>query len=315
MVPMKRRIILFLFLCVVTAASGIEAPAGTDFETQVLTVWGLAGTPWEETTSPEEERSRAWMDALHHGYEQALNVPIMEGVTVKSALPGSPVLKERLGHLLLNCRKTFYSPDISGLVRCKIDVPFSGAHSLRSALFLAALRPARVDPFQMVEKGNATPEAKLPLDAAELPWKRLVIDARRLPFEPSLFPRFFAPDGTLLFQEARIPGPKRFSRPAVRFARSMGAAELNLSPSEVLYLTATTSPPGTRDLRITGSYADIFHRFCRRLEQEPEKSGEILIVFSDRKLIGGRLPVQEAKEEKGGPGKSAPSPLPPGPKK
>ncbi|MBR4329934.1 MAG: hypothetical protein IKP71_08765, partial [Candidatus Riflebacteria bacterium] len=43
------------------------------FLNQKLEVFGLGGTPWEEG-SYETERGRAWMDAMHHAYEQILSL-------------------------------------------------------------------------------------------------------------------------------------------------------------------------------------------------------------------------------------------------
>jgi len=93
---------------------------------QKLEVFGLAGTPWESETSYDEERSRAWMDALHHAYERILALPLMEGKQVAHVLQENAALKERLGLVLMSAPKTFFQPDISGMVRCRVDVPLTG---------------------------------------------------------------------------------------------------------------------------------------------------------------------------------------------
>ncbi|OIP22149.1 hypothetical protein AUK22_10840 [bacterium CG2_30_54_10] len=170
----NRRLIcaVFLFWCGVSGTvSGIApgiAPGRigqdlsrpvVDFEKQVLVVWGLGGTPWEESSSYEEEKARAWMNALHQGYEAILGIPLMEGLSVRNALQMNSALKERLGMVLLSAPKKFFEPDLTGLLRCKLEIPFNGAVSLRSALYLAALRPQPMEPLPLLASWASLPSA------------------------------------------------------------------------------------------------------------------------------------------------------------
>jgi len=296
-----RNISIAVFLAFLLVSGNLfSAPASVtvDFVQQKITVWGIAGCPWEAEISPEEERSRAWMDALHHGYEEILEVPIMEGISVGSAIHSNPALKERLGQVLLAAPKTFYQTDESGLMRCRLEIPFCGPMSLRSAFYLAALRPGYIDPAGFGASGTfMASETQHSLDVASHPgYLRIVIDLRKSPFEPSLFPRFFSEDGFFLFQEAKVPGPKRFSRPLVRFSKDIRAAEEGLKPEEVMYAAGYSSPLFRRDVKIAAPDADIFFRFCRQLAENPEKRGEILIIYGDILFPGGLLPKAQAKE-------------------
>lgn len=403
----------------------VPAPAASsavDFDRQLVSVWGLAGMPWETETSYEEEKARAWMHALHQGYEAMLDIPLMEGLVVRQALQMNPALKERLGMVLLSAPKTFFEPDLTGLLRCRLEVPFSGPVSLRSALYLAALRPQPMEPHSLLAswavpatspipvagpaplasrfqaspaegdpagpdtapltaaasrpgtlrhlyreadsaattpdtrrtdqddrdrdrdagaaaRGTSEPtsaayrdrvtmtggtasagadpaateppadqEGALPADlrtarTGSLPLpdrpagpavRRLVLDLRRTAFEPSLFPRFFAEDGRLLFQEAQIPGPERFSRPAIRFTRDIGAAEKGLGSTEVMYIAAFLPPLSHRDVKIAAAETSTFLAFCRHLAANPLGGREILIVHGDSTFAGGLLPKASA---------------------
>ena len=336
-----RRILTAVILCLVSLPAILSASPASfsfDFSRQTLSAWGLAGIPWEDTLSFEEERSRAWMDALHHGYEAVLETPLMEGVTVRNALQANPALKERLGQLLLSSAKTFFKVDETGLVRCRIDIPFSGPMSLRSAFYLAALRPVQVEPAgfgasgtflaTLSPKDGSVPGGAKPANRPDgdalaslaekpgdsdserneitgLPGKylRLVLDLRRSTFEPSLFPRFFSEDGHFLFQESRIPGPKRFSRPIVRFTQNLSETEDGLQSSEVMYVSAYAPVVSRRDIKIAAPDSEIFYRFCKRLELEPESRGEILIVYGDVLFPGGLLPKVASKEKEKAPKK------------
>ncbi|NLI79187.1 MAG: hypothetical protein GX442_22430 [Candidatus Riflebacteria bacterium] len=385
----------------------VPAPAASsavDFDRQLVTVWGLAGMPWETETSYEEEKARAWMHALHQGYEAVLDIPLMEGLVVRQALPMNPALKERLGMVLLSAPKTFFEPDLTGLLRCRLEVPFSGPLSLRSALYLAALRPQPMEPQSLLASwavpatspvavtgpaplasrfptpapagdqagsdaapptaaatrsgtirhlyreadaaatgpasletapgtgqgtdraasepvaGREAPPAatrtartgSLPLpDQPDGPAvRRLVLDLRRTAFEPSLFPRFFAEDGHLLFQEAQIPGPERFSRPAIRFTRDIGAAEEGLASTEVMYIAAFLPPLAHRDVKIAAAEATAFLAFCRHLAANPLGGREILIIYGDSPFAGGLLPKASAaaKDKPARPGKTGAKP-------
>lgn len=271
-----------------------------DFETQKVNAWGFGGSPWEKTISLEEERSRAWMDALHHGYLQILDLPLLEGVTVKNALYANPALKERLGQLLLDCPKTFYQPDESGITRCLVEIPFCGGMSLRSAFYLAALRPNLIEPFH--HTASSTVNASAPASLAQViasagEYRRLVIDLRKSNFEPSLFPRFFDEDGKLIFQEAKIPGPQRFSRPVVKFSKNIGDAEAGLEQSQTMYVAAMVPPLSKCDIRILSPDSDIFARVCRKLATSPEKDGEILVIYGNNLYPGGFLPKLQSKDK------------------
>jgi len=221
------------------------------FLQQKLEVFGLAGTPWESETSYEEERSRAWMDALHHAYEQILELPLMEGKQVAHVLQANAALKERLGLVLLSAPKTFFQPDIAGMVRCRVDVPLTGKLSLRSALYLAALRPQPQQPSSFLASWTAgvKVDEKMPVPK----FSRVVIDVRRFVFEPSLFPRFFDPAGMLVFQEAMIPQAERFSRPAVRFMTDIRAARAGLSEDEVYTVAAHIAELSCRDITVAAA--------------------------------------------------------------
>ena len=281
--------------CLVWAEPSIKPEV---FVEQKLKIYGLGGMPWEETTALEEERSRAWMDALHHAYEDVLNLPLMEGKTVRHVFQTNSALRERLGMVLLSAPKTFYEADTTGLVRCRVEVPFNGKLSLRSALYLAALRPNSMKPVSFLASWSA--EIKLK-DKDSLPeFKRVVVDMRDTGFEPSLFPRFFEETGSLLFQEAMIPSPVRFSRPAVRFSTDIKDAYKDLKESEVMMLDGKLAELSTRDISVPSPEANIFNRFCKRLMNQPDEKREILVVFSITPHEVGKLSrkKEEVKDNK-----------------
>ena len=182
--------LLLLILCLFQAQILLAEKTANHkvFLDQKLEVFGLGGTPWEEG-SYESERGRAWMDAMHHAYEQILSLTIMDGKEVKHVLHTNKALKERLGMILMSAPKTFYQKDVSGLVRCKLEIPISGKLSLRSAFYLAALRPQPMQPTGFLASWSSI----ISVDETQepSPYKRIVIDARKFDFIPALFPRFF----------------------------------------------------------------------------------------------------------------------------
>ena len=263
---------------------------------QKLEVFGLAGTPWESEASYDEERSRAWMDALHHAYERILALPLMEGKQVAHVLQENAALKERLGLVLMSAPKTFFQPDISGMVRCRVDVPLTGKISLRSALYLAALRPQSMQPTSFLASWTTGVKVDDKMPAPK--FNRVVIDARGFYFEPSLFPRFFDASGMLIFQEAMIPQSERFSRPAVRFATDIKVARAGLAEDETFTLAAHINELYSRDIVVEQSDLEVFARFCLDMVQTPLRQREIVIVFDpDRLRKTGRLKKSEQKAE------------------
>ncbi len=288
-----------LFLTNVEPGRAQISSATIDFQRQVVTAWGLAGAPWEKSPSLEEERSRAWMDAMHHAYEAVLALPLMEGATVRGSVVQNPILRERLGQLLLALPQTFYEPDVTGLYRCRIEVPFAGRDSLRTALYLAALRPSRIEPkgltgSEAASIKSAADEVREATGTAPL---RLVLDLRRTVFAPSLFPRFFAEDGRLLFQEAMIPAAARFSRPVVRYTPAVEDAASGVGNDRVRYVEAQVTPLGRCDVQVCKADEEMFRRFCRGLIEEPLHEREILIVYGNRLLPAGVLPKADRKEK------------------
>jgi len=286
-------------------AQAVELPPvatmTADFDRQVVTVWGLAGLPWEASTSYEEEKSRAWMDAMHHAYAAVLDIPLMEGLTVRSALSANTALKERLGQVLLETDPVFFDPDVTGLVRCRMELPFAGKMSLRSALYLAALRPRPQEPKAFLASwtsiASATEIAAETASAAGDALRRIIIDLRQTGFEPSLFPRFFSETGELLFQEAQIPGPERFSRPMVRYTERIEDAAHGFDETQLAYVEAALAPLARRDIRIMHHEAGIFLAFSKRLVEEPLGGRDIMIVHGRRPAPAGLLPKPGKKEK------------------
>ncbi|HOY69145.1 MAG TPA: hypothetical protein PLP29_19905 [Candidatus Ozemobacteraceae bacterium] len=282
----------------------VVASVTVDFERQMLTCWGLAGQPWQETTSYEEEKARAWMDAMHHAYAAVLDVPLMEGLTVRSAIAANDALKERLGQVLMETDPVFYDPDVTGLVRCRMELPFAGKMSLRSALYLAALRPRPQEPKAFLASwtivASATLQAAETASGSVEAARRVIIDLRRTGFEPSLFPRFFSETGELLFQEAQIPGPERFSRPVVRFTEKIEEAAHGFEAGQVIYVEAMLAPLSRRDVRIMHAEVPAFLAFGRLLTGEPLGGRDIVIVHGSRPAPSGVLPKTGKKDKDGG---------------
>jgi hypothetical protein len=308
-----------------------QAPAnlptkGIDFQRQMVTVWGLGGTPWDSQPVLDEERLRAWMDALHHAYETILDLPLMEGLTVRQTIGANSAMKERLGLMLRSLEPLFYQRDATGLIRCRLDVPFTGGISLRSALYLAALRPSPSQPenflaswatppfptpdgaagsFGKEDPGMETPEGKQTSDASapKPALKRIVFDLRRTLFRPSLFPRLFADTGQLVFQETMIPSPERFSRPVFRFTTDIAGAFQDLAAGEVLVAEGRIEPLGRHDITLGAADAPAVISFCQQLRDRPMARGEILIVYRDREdPRHGLFPKADSpKSDKGAP--------------
>lgn len=300
-------ILLALCFLWVAEAGALDLPAAAsvtvDFGRQVVTAWGLAGQPWEGVTSQEEEKARAWMDAMHHAYAAVLDVPLMEGLTVRSAISGNTALKERLGQVLLETDPVFYDPDMTGLVRCRMELPFAGKMSLRTALYLAALRPRPQEPKAFLASWTSIASAtELAADTASATGealRRVIIDLRRTVFEPSLFPRFFSETGELLFQEGLVPGPDRFSRPVVRFTENVEEAAQGFNDGQVAYIEAMLAPTARRDVRVHQQEAGLFLAFSRMLTEDPLGARDIMIVHGNRPAPSGLMP-KAGKKEKGG---------------
>ena len=301
---------MLLALCFlwVAEAGAVDLPAvatvTVDFGRQIVTTWGIAGQPWEPTTSQEEEKARAWMDAMHHAYAAILDVPLMEGLTVRSAIAGNAALKERLGQVLLETDPVFYDPDMTGLVRCRMELPFAGKMSLRTALYLAALRPRPQEPKAFLASWTSIASAtEIAADPASAPGdllRRVIIDLRRTIFEPSLFPRFFSETGELLFQEGLVPGPDRFSRPVVSFTENVEEAAQGFDDGQVAYIEATLAPTARRDVRVHQQEAGLFLAFSRMLIEDPLGARDIMIVHGNRPAPYGLLPKAGKKDKDGG---------------
>ncbi len=264
------------------------------FLNQKLEVFGLGGIPWEDS-SYEAERGRAWMDAMHHAYEQILSLTIMDGKKVQHILQTNKALKERIGMILMSAPKTFYQKDVSGLVRCKLEIPISGKLSLRSAFYLAALRPQPMQPTGFLASWSKDISVDEELEPS--PYKRVIIDARKYDYIPALFPRFFDENGFLLFQEAMIPQAERFSRPVVMFSTNMIDARANLEEKETLTLSTTMHELHKSDIIVKKADLKEFKQFCNDILRTPLKQREIMIVYNPEKKINiGVLKKQEAKE-------------------
>jgi len=293
---------------------GQVATPPIDFNRQLVTAWGLAGQPWEAASSYEEEKSRAWMDALHHAYESLLSTPFMEGLEIRQVLRQYPTLRSGLGRVLLSTTPRFFEEDVSKLIRCRVEIPFTGPDGLRAALFLAALRPITLEPraFVATEPVEASLTARLNLGpvssrgllasgseremAAVGPVVRVVIDLRATFFQPSLFPRFYDDEGHFLYQEGRIPGPERFSRPVVRFSEEIADAENDLKAEQVTYLSGRLPLTSMRDVVLRHPDQEFFRRFCRRLELDPLWKGEILVIHGRRIMPSGVLAKSSGRE-------------------
>ena len=266
------------------------------FLDQKLEVFGLGGVPWEEESAYESERGRAWMDAMHHAYEQILSLCVMDGKEVRHILHTNKALKERLGMIIMAAPKTFYQKDVSGLVRCKLEIPISGKLSLRSAFYLAALRPQPMQPTGFLASWSAN--VGVVDESLEVsPYKRVVIDLRKYDFIPSLFPRFFDERGALLFQEAMMPQAERFSRPVVCFCTNMVAAREKLEEKEVLTLSSTMHELHKSDVIVKSDDLKEFKKFCNDIIRTPLKQREIMILYNPEKKISiGKIKKQETTE-------------------
>lgn len=292
-------LVLAFFLSDPHACGAQISSASADFQRQVVVAWGVAGAPWEKQPSFEEERSRAWMDAMHHAYEAILSLPLMEEATVRGAMIQIPTLRERVGRLLLQSPKFFFEPDTTGLLRCRVEVPFAGRDSLRTALYLAALRPGGPEPKGFLASVSVVAKSEEPLadEATGTAPVRAVLDLRRTVFEPSLFPRFFSEDGRLLFQEAQIPSTERFSRPVVRFTSLIEEAAAGVAADGVFYVEAHVPTLARRDVQVRKADEILFHRFCRDLTENPLSQREILIVYGTTMLPAGVLPKAKDKTD------------------
>ena len=290
----KLALIICLFsACSLRADTFIEPEV---FIGQKLEVFGLAGIPWESEYSHGEERSRAWMDALHHAYEKVLSLPLMEGKLVRHVMQTNAALKERLGLVLMSAPKFFQQADASGLIRCRVELPLTGKLSVRSALYLAAMRPQPLQPLSFL----ASWSVGLNIDekAPAPPFKRVIVDLRSFTYEPSLFPRFFDPSGMLIFQESMVPSGERFSRPAVRYESDIRLARAGLKDEETMTISAHISKLALRDISIEHTDVDVFARFCRELIRNPLQDREIVVVFNPQVLRArGRLAKAEPKAE------------------
>lgn len=279
----------------VSAALAHETNANI-FLNQKLEVYGIAGSPWEETTSYEEERSRAYLDALNHAYEAIIKLPLMDSKDIKDVMLGNRAFKERLCQLLFNSPKTFYQTDSSGINRCRIVISLTGGNSLRSAFYLAAMRPKPMQPTSFLASWSAG--IAIDENAEPSKYKRIVIDARKNYFEPSLFPRFFDKSGMLIFQEAMIPESERFSRPAIRFVTTIEEARKDLDNSEVFTAGSLIDELHPRDVVIIPEDVKEFAVFCRDIAKYPSKAREIVIVFDpDNKFNYGNLEKSEKKDK------------------
>lgn len=290
--------ILFFLLCVFCSQSlyADNVINHKIFLEQKLEVFGLGGTPWEEESSYEAERGRAWMDAMHHAYEEILSLTVMDGKEVRHILHTNKALKERLGMIIMAAPKTFYQKDVSGLVRCKLEIPISGKLSLRSAFYLASLRPQPMQPTGFLASWSANVGV---IDESQEPslYKRVVIDARKYDFIPALFPRFFDERGALLFQESMIPQAERFSRPVVLFCTDMITAREKLDEKEVLTLSSGMHELHKSDIIVKNEDLKEFKRFCNDIMRTPLKQREIMIVYNPEKKIGiGSIKKQEATD-------------------
>lgn len=265
------------------------------FISRKLEVTGLGGSPWEQNISFEEERSRAWMHALHNAYNRLISLPLMEGKLVRHVLATNPLMRERLGVILLLAPRKFYKEDASGLIRCKVSVPVDGKNSLKSALYLEALRPQPQEPLSFL--ASWTVAAEVDKSAPSVPFKRVVVDVRDYYFEPSLFPRFFDEDGALLFQEINTKTGARLDRPAVIFSNNIAEAYDGYEDSEVILTLAMVNPRSKRDITIQAHDLQWFLRFCRDLTEKPLQQREILVVFdSEKKPPKGRLELRKTEE-------------------
>jgi hypothetical protein len=291
---MKNKVLILVALCLMI--SGAVSAHSNVFVNQKLEVMGIAGSPWETETSYEEERARAYLDALNHAYEQIINLPLMDKKEVKHIVQSNRAFKERIGFLLLTSPKTFYQTDLNGINRCKIEVDLSGKNSLRSTFYLAAMRPQPMQPVSFLASWSAGIETDKNAEPSK--YKRVVVDARKSYFEPSLFPRFFDRKGVLVFQEAMIPETERFSRPAVRFVTTIEKAREGLPDSQIFTADSIIDELHPRDVVINPTDITEFAIFCNDIVKTPLKEREIVIVFKpDNFKEYGKMKKTEEKKE------------------
>lgn len=266
------------------------------FLLEKVEAYGLGGIPWEEAHSADEERARAYMDALHHAYENVLSLQLMQGVLVKNSMQTNKALRERLGRVLLTAPKTFYQPDASGLLRCKITLPLYGKNSVKTALYLAALKPAPQEPLAFLASWSTL--VGIANDAKAPDFKRVIIDMRRQDFVPSLFPRFFSETGMLIYQESMTAEPYRFTRPAILFSESITEAREGFEEGETLTLAAHLNPLSSCDITVEEADFNVFARFCKELAQKPIKERDIVIIFNPgRASKTGSMPQSTTEKD------------------
>ncbi|MBF0546024.1 MAG: hypothetical protein HQM08_16390 [Candidatus Riflebacteria bacterium] len=290
-------VLFFSLFCGIQSVSADVTPNKIDFINQKLTIWGYGGSPWEEVSSLEEERARAWTDALHHAYDEILSLQFMDGLAIRQLLYRYPSLKDSLRRTLLGATKTIFEKDLSGLIRCRVEIPFSGKNGIRASLFLAALFPAKIEPKAfIVPISTETREINA---ASGTPYSRIVLDVRDFNFQPSLFPRFFDVNGNLIFQEGVIPGPERFSRPVVLFSQKIASASQGLSEKEIFYASCKIVSNHMCDLTILPPDEIPFRQFTKTVEAKPLEKLEILIIYSEKNETYGSLPKTKEKEQEG----------------
>ncbi|MBF0409527.1 MAG: hypothetical protein HQM10_19460 [Candidatus Riflebacteria bacterium] len=293
-------ILLFFFSTFSGFADAQPSLVETDFLDQKITVWGLGGNPWEDITSSEEERARAWTDALHHAYYEVLSLQFMEKITVKQLLHQYPTLNNSLRRTLLGAEKTLYQKDISGLIRCRVEVPFCGKNGIRAALFLASLFPSKIGP-RIFRVPVSTETQKI--SASDTPYSRIIVDLRDCIYKPALFPRFFDINGNLLFQESTIPAPERFSRPVIKYSSSMASATEDVEDGKIFYASARTAHNHESDITIIPPDDDEFKNFAAAIASAPLRELDIFVVYDSEKKLSGLIPQKKeaaktAKKEK-----------------
>lgn len=293
---LNHTIILLFFLLILEAGVCASEPSTSSLfiDRQVEGI-GLGGTPWESKISIDEERSRAWMSALHNAYNSILSVPLMEGKTVRQVLISNPNMRERLGVILLLAPKFFYQSDATGLVRCKVEVPLDGKQSIKSALYLESLRPLPLEPYNILASWTHNDNANESYQ--KTPFKRIAIDLRGFNYEPSLFPRFFDEKGVLIYQETMTIKGERLSRPTIKFTSEIKDVYKDLEETEVALISAKINPLSKRDIQIIPPDTQIFERFCKEIINEPASQNEILIVFNPlQKDFSGKLEKEKEKK-------------------
>lgn len=282
-----------------------------DFERQSIIAVGIAGQPWEEENyvSSEKEKIRAHYDALHHAYEAILNIPIMEGKYGKHILFQTPVLKEKIKNLLFSLQPTFIG-NKNKLIKCKLEIPFYGINSLFAAFYLASLYPtSKFQSNQNIPSSKIWPLVLSPTNSlkvnAELEQKqqsnkiktknavvnnkihdikRIIIDLRNTPFQPSLFPCFYTEKGQLIFQESLLYNKSsraKFSRPIIKFYKSILKATENYKENELEFINAKTTDMSTMNITILSSSEVFFVDYVSYIMHKPESDKDIAIVYGN----------------------------------